>query len=68
MKDKPQAIRREIANVGETSWKGASTQRPPKEIDSTCRSGPASFDDKVEWPGEGTCANARTAFPRTSER
>ena len=52
MKDTPQPTRQEIL----------------KKDQSTCRSGPASFDDKVEWRGEGTCANARTAFPRTSER
>ena len=68
MKDQPSAIRRAIVNVGEKSWNGASTRRPAKKVESTCRSGPASFDDKVEWPGEGTCADARTTFPRTSER
>ena len=51
MKDTPQAIHREIVNVGEKSWKGTSTRRPPKKVESTCRSGPASFDDKVECRG-----------------
>ena len=68
MTDTPQTIRRENVNVGEKSWKGTSTRQLPKKVESTCRSRPVSFDDKVEWRGEGTCADARTAFPRTSER
>ena len=44
MKDTPQAIRREIVNVGEKSSKGISTPRPPKKVESTCRS---CFDETV---------------------
>ena len=51
MKDTPPAIRRAIVNVGEKSWKGISTRPPPKTIESTCRSGPASFDVEVERKG-----------------
>jgi hypothetical protein len=31
MTDTPQAIRREIVNVGEKSWKGTSTRQLPKK-------------------------------------
>ena len=39
MKDKPRAIRREAVNASET------------RVESTCRSGPSSFVDKVECGG-----------------
>jgi hypothetical protein len=66
MKESPQAIR-EIVNVGEKSWKGASTRRPPKKIESTCRSGPASFDDKVECRG-GHLVAGRGQGRRSADR
>ena len=74
MKETPQAIRGETVNVGEKSWKGTSMRQPPKQVESTRRSGPASFDDKVEprgghrVAGRGQVCNRAHHFPSTWER
>jgi hypothetical protein len=67
MKDTPQAIRREIVNVGEKSSKGISTPRPPEKVESTCRSCPASFDETV-GRGGGHLVAGRGQVRKSADR
>ena len=67
MKDTPQAIRREIVNVGEKSSKGISTPRLPREVE-TCRSCPASFDETVGRRGGGHLVAGRGQVRRSADR